>query len=49
VAIVAAAVAAWRRDHAEAEAAAARAGAVTACGSAWARQGRARALGGGLR
>ncbi|HET8732731.1 MAG TPA: acetyl-CoA carboxylase biotin carboxylase subunit [Anaeromyxobacteraceae bacterium] len=44
VAIVAAAVAAWRRDHAEAEAAAARAGPATPCGSAWARLGRARAL-----
>jgi len=49
VALIAAAVACWRRDHAEAEAAAARAGAVTAGGSAWARQGRARALRGGPR
>jgi acetyl/propionyl-CoA carboxylase alpha subunit len=49
VALIAAAVATWRRDHAEAEAAAARAGAVTACGSAWARQGRARALRGATR
>jgi acetyl-CoA carboxylase biotin carboxylase subunit len=46
VAIVAAAVTAWRRDHEEAEAAAARAGAA-AGGSAWARLGRARALRGG--
>jgi acetyl-CoA carboxylase biotin carboxylase subunit len=47
VAVVAAAVAAWRRDHEEAEAAAARAGAQSASGSAWARQGRAWALRGG--
>ncbi len=47
VALIAAAVAAFRRDHQEAEAAAARAGAVTACGSGWARLGRARGLRGG--
>ncbi len=47
VAIVAAAVAAWRRDHEEAAAAAARGGAATACGSNWARLGRAKALRGG--
>jgi len=49
VAIVAAAVSAFKRDHAEAQAFAARAGAAGADRSTWARVGRARALRGGLR
>jgi acetyl-CoA carboxylase biotin carboxylase subunit len=47
VAVIAAAVAAFRRDHEEAEAAAARAGAASAGGSSWARLGRAAGLRGG--
>ena len=49
VALVAAAVAAYRRDHDEAEARAARAGQAQASRSTWQRIGRARALRGGLR
>jgi acetyl-CoA carboxylase biotin carboxylase subunit len=48
VAIVAAAVAAYKRDHDEAEASAARAGQARAGGSGWQRLARARALRGGL-
>ena len=47
VALIAAAVSAFKRDHDEAEASAARAGA--AGGSAWSRLGRARGLRGGAR
>jgi acetyl-CoA carboxylase biotin carboxylase subunit len=47
VALVAAAVAAYKRDHEEAEAFAARAGAAPG-GSAWARLGRLGSLRGGL-
>jgi acetyl-CoA carboxylase, biotin carboxylase subunit len=49
VALIAAAVAAYKRDHDEAEASAARAGQAQANGSTWLRAGRARALRGGLR
>jgi acetyl-CoA carboxylase, biotin carboxylase subunit len=49
VAIVAAAVAAFKRDHDQAEAFAARASAAGAGRSAWARAGRARSLRGGPR
>jgi len=47
VALVAAAVAAFRRDHERAEERAARVGMSRAAGSNWARQGRMRALRGG--
>jgi acetyl-CoA carboxylase biotin carboxylase subunit len=49
VALIAAAVAAFKRDHDEAEAFAARASAAQAGRSAWARAGRARSLGRGIR
>jgi len=49
VALIAAAVAAFKRDHDEAEAFAARAGAAQASRSNWLRIGRARALRGGAR
>jgi acetyl-CoA carboxylase biotin carboxylase subunit len=49
VALIAAAVAAFKRDHDEAEAFAARASAAQAGRSAWARAGRLRSLGRGLR
>ncbi|HET9594649.1 MAG TPA: acetyl-CoA carboxylase biotin carboxylase subunit [Anaeromyxobacteraceae bacterium] len=48
VAVVAAAVAAYKRDHDEAEASAARAGQARAGGPGWQRLSRARALRGGL-
>jgi acetyl-CoA carboxylase, biotin carboxylase subunit len=47
VALIAAAVAAFKRDHDDAEASAARAGGADGARSAWARLGRARALRGG--
>ena len=49
VALIAAAVATFKRDHDEAEATAARAGAAHAARSNWLRLGRARALRGGVR
>jgi len=49
VALIAAAVTAFKRDHDEAEASAARAGQAQAAGSGWLRVGRARALRGGAR
>ncbi|BDG03840.1 acetyl-CoA carboxylase biotin carboxylase subunit [Anaeromyxobacter oryzae] len=47
VALIAAAVSAYKRDHDEAEASAARGGEATAARSAWARLGRFRSLRGG--
>jgi len=49
VALIAAAISAFKKDHDEAEAYAARAGMAAAARSAWARLGRARALRGGGR
>ena len=49
IALVAAAVAAFKRDHDEAEAFAARSSAAQAGRSAWARAGRLRALARGIR
>jgi acetyl-CoA carboxylase biotin carboxylase subunit len=49
VALIAAAVAAFKRDHDQAEAHAARAGQAGAARSNWLRIGRARALRGGVR
>ncbi len=48
VALIAAAVSAFKRDRDEAEASAARAGEASAARSQWARSGRARAMRGGL-
>jgi acetyl-CoA carboxylase biotin carboxylase subunit len=49
VALIAAALAAFKRDHDQAEAFAARAGATSAARSTWARLGRIRGLRGGVR